>query len=130
MQRYKSRGVNVDPKNILITQGSQQLGFAGKAFLNKGDYVCLERRAILVRFRRFKCFSLIPRSRFNRHSIDLLMEKQMAATQANSCIAIPNFQNPNSLTYSVESRQNLPNTLKTQRQCDGRNDLMANCASL
>ena len=55
--RYKSRGVNVDPKNILITTGSQQaLDLLGKAFLNKGDYVCLERPSYLGAIQAFQMF--------------------------------------------------------------------------
>ena len=113
--RYKSRGVNLDPKNILITTGSQQaLDLLGKALLNKGDYVCLERPSYLGAIQAFQMFQpQFQEVDLTATGIDLPeLEKQMAATQAKFMYAIPNFQNPTGLTYSLESRQNLAEYLK------------------
>jgi len=44
-QRYAKQGLKVDPSEIMITNVSQQgLDLLGKAFLNKGDGIIVERQ--------------------------------------------------------------------------------------
>lgn len=113
--RYQARGVKVDPKNILITTGSQQaLDLLGKAFIDKGDYVCLERPSYLGAIQAFQMFQpQFQEVDLSSNGIDLPeLEKQMAEKKAKFFYAIPNFQNPTGLTYTLENRQALGEYLK------------------
>ena len=114
-KRYKSRGVKVETKNILITTGSQQaLDLLGKTFLDKGDYVCLERPSYLGAIQAFQMFQpQFKEVNLTNTGIDLAeLEQQMAATQAKFFYSIPNFQNPTGLSYQMESRKALAEYLK------------------
>ncbi|MEF2146314.1 MAG: PLP-dependent aminotransferase family protein [Desulfovibrionaceae bacterium] len=107
--RYRQRkGLDVDPEQILITTGSQQcLDLLGKVFLDKGDRVIVERPAYLGAIQAFSVFQpefkAIP---LNEDGPDLdALEKLLDQGPAKLFYAVPNFQNPSGLSYSLEKRQ-------------------------
>ena len=56
-QRYARQGLKVSPSEVLITNGSQQgLDLLGKAFLNKGDGIIVERPTYLAAIQSFGLF--------------------------------------------------------------------------
>lgn len=97
--------------NLLITTGSQQgLDFTGKIFLNDDDVVLCESPSYLGAINAFKAYQpkfievdtdaygMIPES----------LEKIMATEKnVKFLYAIPDFQNPTGITWSVERRQQI-----------------------
>ncbi|MDA8441293.1 MAG: PLP-dependent aminotransferase family protein, partial [Peptococcaceae bacterium] len=113
--RYKDKkGIVVDPKNILITTGSQQgLDLLGKTFLNEGDSVILEKPGYLGAIQAFSVY----KSRFfqipvDADGIDLgLLEKIVQNQTAKLFYTVPNFQNPSGITYSEQNRRRIAEIL-------------------
>ncbi len=107
-QRYAKKGVNVNPSEILITNGSQQgLDLLGKVFLNKGDSVILERPTYLAAIQSFGLFEpkfhTIP---LQEDGIDPeVLGKTLSKNRAKLFYSVPNFQNPTGITYSREKRE-------------------------
>ncbi len=107
-ERYSQNGLSVDPKNILITNGSQQgLDLVAKVFLNNNDTVLVEKPTYLAALQAFGLFE--P----NFKSIPLL-DDGVDVDILRSCIeednpklfySIPNFQNPTGISYSLEKRK-------------------------
>lgn len=107
-RRYAEQGVLVSPSEILITNGSQQgLDLLGKAFLNKGDGIIVERPTYLAAIQSFGLFE--PRF----HSVPLqedgvdpeAIEKSLTQDESKLFYSVPNFQNPTGITYSREKRR-------------------------
>lgn len=107
-RRYAEQGVLVSPSEILITNGSQQgLDLLGKAFLNKGDGIIVERPTYLAAIQSFGLFE--PRF----HSVPLqedgvdpeAIEKALTQDESKLFYSVPNFQNPTGITYSREKRR-------------------------
>lgn len=107
-KRYAEQGVLVNPSEILITNGSQQgLDLLGKAFLNKGDGIIVERPTYLAAIQSFGLFE--PRF----HSVPLqedgvdpeAIEKALTQDESKLFYSVPNFQNPTGITYSREKRR-------------------------
>jgi 2-aminoadipate transaminase len=101
-------GLDIDPKNILITNGSQQgLDLLGKVLLNEGDDVILEAPGYLGAIQAFSIY----RARF--HAVEMDDEGiQMAPladtlkqVRAKLLYTVPNFQNPSGLSYSETRRK-------------------------
>jgi 2-aminoadipate transaminase len=107
-ERYSQNGLSVDPKNILITNGSQQgLDLVAKVFLNNNDTVLVEKPTYLAALQAFGLFE--P----NFKSIPLL-DDGVDVDVLRSCMeednpklfySIPNFQNPTGISYSLEKRK-------------------------
>lgn len=108
-ERYDQRmGLKLDPDDILITTGSQQcVDMVAKVFLDQGDTVVLERPAYLGAIQSFSVFE--PQFR----TIPLLedgpdldaLEALLDEAPAKLFYAVPNFQNPSGLSYSLEKRR-------------------------
>lgn len=107
-ERYSKNGLSIDPKNILITNGSQQgLDLIAKVFLNKDDTVLVEKPTYLAALQAFGLFE--P----NFKSIPLLddgvdVDVLRSLIQEDSpklFYSIPNFQNPTGISYSLEKRK-------------------------
>ncbi|ADZ08962.1 putative transcriptional regulator, GntR family [Methanobacterium lacus] len=107
-ERYSKNGLSVDPKNILITNGSQQgLDLVAKVFLNKDDTVLVEKPTYLAALQAFGLFE--P----NFKSIPLLndgvdvdvLRSQIEEDSPKLFYSIPNFQNPTGISYSLEKRK-------------------------
>ncbi|MBG0789088.1 MAG: PLP-dependent aminotransferase family protein [Desulfovibrionaceae bacterium] len=106
-ERYAKRGLTVDPDSILITSGSQQiLDISAKVFLDKGDKVVIERPGYLGAIQAFSLFE----PEFVTVSLDHdgpdLDELEAAFKDGAKCFyAVPNFQNPSGVSYSLEKRR-------------------------
>ena len=113
VQRYARRGLKVDPADILITSGSQQgIDLTGKVFINKGDRVLVERPTYLATLQAYGLYE--PQFR----SIPLLedgpdleaLERELDEG-IKMYYAVPNFQNPTGITYSMRKRQEVARLL-------------------
>ncbi|WP_272700159.1 aminotransferase-like domain-containing protein [Desulfovibrio sp. Fe33] len=106
-QRYLQRGLNVDPDTILVTSGSQQiLDISAKVFLDRGDRVVIERPGYLGAIQAFSLFE----PEFVTVSLEddgpNLAELEAAFKEGAKCFyAVPNFQNPSGVSYSLEKRK-------------------------
>ena len=114
-ERYRThKGVEVPAENILITTGSQQiLDIVGKVFLNKGDKVVIERPGYLG---AIQAFSLME-PEFVTISLESdgpnLAELEAAFKDgAKMFYAVPNFQNPSGMSYSLAKRKAVAELLK------------------
>ena len=114
-QRYAKKGVKVSPSEILITNGAQQgLDLLGKAFLNKGDGVIMERPTYLAAIQSFGLFEpkfySIP---LEEDGVDPdALEKSLSEDRVKLFYSVPNFQNPTGITYSQEKRRKVAEKLK------------------
>lgn len=113
--RYRQKwGWDVDPAQIIITNGSQQgIDLVGKVFLNQGDSVLLERPGYLGAIQALTMyepkFVSVP---LREDGIDIDQLRQtLAAQPVKLFYAVPNFQNPSGLTYSGEKRQEVAHVL-------------------
>lgn len=105
---FKRFGLIVDPEEILITNGSQQgLDLLGKVFLDKGDTVLLERPAYLGAIQALSIFEPEFYSVGLRDDgVDIIeLEEQLKTRRPKIFYAVPNFQNPSGLSYSIENRK-------------------------
>lgn len=106
-RRYARRGLDVDPASILITTGSQQiLDIVGKVFLDRGDKVVIERPGYLGAIQAFSIFE----PEFVTVSLEEdgpnLEELEAAFREGAKCFyAVPNFQNPSGVSYSMAKRR-------------------------
>jgi len=106
-KRYADRGLTVNPDDILVTTGSQQiLDICAKVFLDKGDKVVIERPGYLGAIQAFSIFE----PEFVTISLEgdgpNLDELEAAFKDGAKCFyAVPNFQNPSGVSYSLEKRQ-------------------------
>jgi len=106
--RYRTvRGLEVDPDSILVTTGSQQiLDIFAKVFLDKGDKVVIESPGYLGAIQAFSLFE----PEFVTVSLENdgpnLEELEAAFKDGAKCFyAVPNFQNPSGVSYSLEKRK-------------------------
>ncbi len=106
--RYRTvRGLEVDPDSILVTTGSQQiLRYFAKVFLDKGDKVVIESPGYLGAIQAFSLFE----PEFVTVSLENdgpnLEELEAAFKDGAKCFyAVPNFQNPSGVSYSLEKRK-------------------------
>jgi 2-aminoadipate transaminase len=106
-ERYSRKGLKIDPRNILITNGSQQgLDLLGKIFINEGDAVLMEEPGYLGAIQAFSIFHprfvTIP---LTDEGIDKQILKQKIDTESpRLAYLIPNFQNPSGISYTEERR--------------------------
>lgn len=108
-------GLDVDPAEIVITTGSQQsIDLLGKAFIDPGDRVLLERPSYLGAIQAFEVYE--PRLVHVPLTDEGLDAKALAAAlsdgPAKMLYAVPNFQNPSGLSYSEAARRSVAETLK------------------
>lgn len=114
-ERYAKRGLSVSPDSILITTGSQQiLDIVAKVFLDKGDRVVIERPGYLGAIQAFSVFE----PEFVAISLESdgpdLGELEQALQQGAKCFyAVPNFQNPSGVSYSLEKRKAVAKLMDT-----------------
>jgi len=115
-ERYSTKkGLKVEPDEILITNGSQQgLDLIGKAFLNKGDRIVVERPGYLGALQAFAIyepqFEPVP---LLDDGIDTeLLEGTLDGNRIKLFHAVVNFQNPSGVTYSKQKRLELADIFK------------------
>jgi len=111
----KNRGFNVEPDDILITNGSQQgLDLVGKTFLNPRDGVVMERPGYLGAIQAFSMFEPTFHSvTLNPDGPDFEGLNPSIVWQSPTIYNIvPNFQNPSGNTHSLEKRKQLANVMQ------------------
>jgi len=113
-ERYAARGTRVRAEDVLILNGSQQgLDLVAKVFLDPGDRVLVESPSYLA---ALQCFGLFE-PEFVSVSLDSCgaCPREVAAALDGSpgrgrpkfFYAIPNFQNPSGISYSLERRREI-----------------------
>ncbi len=114
--RYKAKkNLNVDPAHVLITNGSQQsLDLIGKVFLDPGDVVAVELPGYIGAIQAFSMFEpqfvgvpLGPQGPDTDVLTGILTRQK-----AKMFYAVPNFQNPSGLTYSMAARRDVFEALR------------------
>jgi len=116
-ERYAQKGLQVNPANILITNGSQQgLDLLGKIFVNEGDGVLIEEPGYLGAIQAFSIFkprfTTVP---LTPDGINVeLMRQAIQEDKPKLAYLIPNFQNPSGISYSEETRK------KVAALCEGK----------
>jgi 2-aminoadipate transaminase len=108
--RFTARfNIQVTPDNILITAGSQQaLDLIGKIFINRGDNLLVETPTYLGALQAWNAYGAeyIP-AKSDSDGI-IISELESALRYGPKFIyALPNFQNPSGVTYSLERRLKL-----------------------
>ena len=115
-ERYsKRKGLEVEPDEILITNGSQQgLDLVGKVFLNAGDRIVLERPGYLGAIQAFSLYEPVFESvPLLEDGIDTaLLEKALYGNETKLFHIVANFQNPSGITYSKQKRLELAEIFK------------------
>jgi 2-aminoadipate transaminase len=115
-QRYFQRkNFKISPDNIQITNGSQQaLDLIGKAFLNKGDHVIIEKPAYLGAIQALSIYEPVFHTvTLNEDGIDAAMLKDtLDKYPVKLFYSVPNFQNPSGISYSEEKRKQIAEILK------------------
>ena len=112
--RYNSRfGTDYTADDVLITTGSQQvLDLLGKALLDKGDGVIVEKPTYLAAIQAFAMNQPVFRQ-VELTDEGLNIDELNAALDAGAKMIylIPNFQNPTGLTYTEEGRRQVREAL-------------------
>jgi len=108
-ERYRIRcGMEVSPDNVLITTGSQQgLDLVGKVFLDSTDFAAMERPGYLGAIQAFSYYSeAVIQVPLQGDGPDMnVLESTLREKEPKLFYAIPNFQNPSGLSYSLEKRR-------------------------
>ena len=111
----KRDNIHIEKKNILITSSGQHgLDLVGRAFLNKGDIVLIDRPTFagaLVAFEmgkpKFIGFD-IEQDGTNVQALEETIKQLQIKNQLPKLIyVIPDFQNPTGITMSLEKRKQL-----------------------
>lgn len=108
-QQFQQQGLNVSRDNILITSGSQQgLDLLGKILLNPGDRLLVESPTYMGALQAFNPYE--PEYIAVRSDAEGIVTEELepALQQNPKCIyALPTFQNPSGVTFTLERRQQL-----------------------
>lgn len=107
-QRYKDRfGLKVALANVLITTGSQQgLDLVGKILVEENDTVVMEKPGYLGAIQALSLYTeKIEQVDLVGDGPDLdALEAEFGSGNRKIFYAIPNFQNPSGMSYSLEKR--------------------------
>lgn len=112
--RYQSKGVKVDPEEVLVTNGSQQgLDLVGKIFLNQKDPVLVERPTYLAALQSFGLYEPVFHSvPLEEDGVDVnRLEEVLHEFDPKLFYAVPNFQNPTGISYSLKRRKEVARVL-------------------
>ena len=113
--RYKSKGVNIEAKNILITNGSQQaLDIIASVLLDAGDDILVEDPSYLVALQTFHIYNPNIRTVSLNEDGANLEELKESLNKYNHKFfyAVPTFQNPTGITYTNEVREKIADMIK------------------
>jgi 2-aminoadipate transaminase len=108
-ERLRARGFKASAENILLTNGSQQgLDLTARAFLDSGDYVCVESPTYLAALQAFDSFGVSYRVvSQDEAGMDTKVAEQVIEEGVKLLFALPNFQNPTGRTLSLARREKL-----------------------
>ena len=117
-ERYsRKKGLEVEPDDILITNGSQQgLDLIGKTFLNAGDRIVIERPGYLGAIQAFSIYEPVfePVPLLEDGIDTALLEKALDGNEIKLFHTVVNFQNPSGVTYSKQKRLELAEIFKNR----------------
>lgn len=106
-KRYKSeQNIEVDPEQILITNGSQQaLDLIAKVTINEGDPVIIEEPGYLGAIQALSLYRprYIPVS-VHDEGMDIETLRTGITSKPKMMYTVPNFQNPSGISYTHENR--------------------------
>lgn len=108
-------GLGVTPADILITTGSQQaLDLIAKITLDPGDGVIVEEPGYLGALQTFMQYApTFHPVALNEEGLDVAgLAAALEAPRVKFIYTVPNFQNPTGLTYSIENRNKVYETIK------------------
>ena len=108
-------GLGVTPADILITTGSQQaLDLIAKITLDPGDGVIVEEPGYLGALQTFMQYApTFHPVALNEDGLDVAgLAAALEAPRVKFIYTVPNFQNPTGLTYSIENRNKVYETIK------------------
>lgn len=112
--RYARKGLPVDPESILVTTGSQQcLDLVAKVLLDRGDALVIEQPGYLGAIQAFSFFG--PRYLtvgLEDDGPDLDDLTAALAARPKFYYAVPNFQNPSGVSYSLDKRRAVADMLR------------------
>ncbi len=115
-KRYKEKqGLDISPKDILITSGSQQgIDLLAKILINQGDGVLIENPTYLAAIQSFFVYQpeFFPVELENDGPNIEEIEKILETKNIKAFYSIPNFQNPTGVTYSNEKRRKIAELLR------------------
>lgn len=118
VERYKKLwNMDITIENVIITTGSQQaLDLIGKAFINEGDKVLVEKPSYLGLLQAFCMYSAeFIQTKLNDDGLDIEeLKENIKKHKPKLAYLIPNFQNPTGLTYTKENRQKVFETIKDE----------------
>lgn len=110
-RRMDGRGVEVDPSQILVTNGSQQgLDLVGRALLDPGDVVLVEGPSYFGAMQAFDAYQVAYRvAPADEHglipeTLELLLHQE---PRPKILYTIPTFQNPTGATIPDERRRTI-----------------------
>ncbi|HQF08299.1 MAG TPA: PLP-dependent aminotransferase family protein [Spirochaetota bacterium] len=110
-KRYRDRqGIDIDPDEIIITNGSQQgLDLIGKTLLNEGSHIGIENPGYLGAIQAFAVYkSVFHPVTLREDGIDVdELGDALKSFPIKVFYGVPNFQNPTGATYSVETRKEI-----------------------
>lgn len=112
VELMKGTAIEADYQDILITNGSQQgLDFAGRVFLNEGDYVITESPSYLGAISAFKAYQCnfldVETDQDGMKMDELEATIKEHGDRVKMIYVIPDFQNPSGKTWSMERREQL-----------------------
>ena len=108
-------GLGVTAADILITTGSQQaLDLIAKITLDPGDGVIVEEPGYLGALQTFMQYApTFHPVTLNEEGLDVAgLAAALEAPRVKFIYTVPNFQNPTGLTYSIENRNKVYETIK------------------
>lgn len=118
-KRYlKRHRLEIDPDEILITNGSQQgLDLIAKVFLDRGEQVVIERPGYLGAIQAFSLYEPeFQAIELFEDGIDTeALERTLETEQIKLFYTVPNFQNPSGISYSEQKRQDVARLLKSHK---------------
>lgn len=108
-QQFQQQGLNVSHENILIISGSQQgLDLLGKILLNPGDRVLVESPTYMGALQAFNPYEPEYLSVRSDEEGIVTEELEPALRQQPAFLyAIPTFQNPSGVSFTLERRRQL-----------------------
>lgn len=113
--RYRSKyGVDADPADIVITNGSQQaFDLIGKVILEPRDRVVMERPAYHGALQAFSLFDVqFAQVPLLEDGPDLgALSDALDSAPSKLYYGVPSFQNPSGLTYSLRKREQVADLL-------------------
>ena len=114
-ERYKRENIEVDPSEIIVTNGSQQaLDLFSAALIDPGDEIMVENPSYLAALQTFHLYDpkVLPVPLLENGIDTDALQKTIEEHDPKFIYMIPNFQNPTGLTYSEEVRVRAAEILK------------------